>query len=689
MTEIFIRVIEMSVTASIVIGIIFFLRLILRKAPKVFSYALWAAALFRLLCPISFELPSAPIPNIDMSYMNEFAERSAENLFITDMGNATISEYSEPQTEAHEEFTAVPDTVEEPAKKEISIIAIASYIWELAVMVMALRGVVSWIRLSRSLRFAQKMGGNVYVSPAISDPFIMGIIRPKIYLPTGLNCTESDLIIRHEKAHMHRGDHIAKLVMYAALCIHCFNPLVWVMFRLFERDMEMSCDEKVTANMTKDEKSDYSQTLLKTASRPMAAFTACFGENGTKQRIKNVLSFKKPAVWVVIVLTVAAVAVSIFLCADRKTDNGTDNIAITSTAENEKTTILTTVKEQEIKESIPEMPTNFEVFSGTEKDAAPLNTINNKEFSPSVFCYDNDTVYFSWKGSVYSYNEADNALEELFKANAYSLNYYNGKLYYIENNDYVISRNITFVDGPLFCYDLNDGSNKIICDNNISMPVVSDDGIFYVKYSVEGDPLPTGVYKLNEESGKSERVCNGFSYIEYNDLKYSYLPGNSENNQIRFYFTNGDNALLLDNIRSRKESLYGDDMYYISRDDGSLNRLSMLTGENTVKIIYNEDFFNSYYPDMADTYASAGQQLSLSDYTVFNDEIWFYGIGLNRYDEVENRIVSHYANFTAHSLYSSNNAMYAVISETVNGMDVFHFAKISINGNTAEAKILK
>ena len=324
MTEIFIKVIEMSVTASIVIGVVMVLRLFLRKAPKVFSYVLWAAALFRLLCPISFELPSAPIPSVEIPYSAEVGERNADGLFIAhnDVEIAPAPEYSEPQTTIPQQVTAVSEPVSEtPVKREINYLAIASYIWAFAVIIMAFRGIISWARLSHSLRSAQKIGGNVYVSPAISDPFIMGIIRPKIYLPTGLSCTESDLIIRHEKAHMHRGDHIAKLVMYGALCVHCFNPLVWLMFRLFERDMEMSCDENVTANMTKEQKADYSQTLLKISAKPTAAFTACFGENGTKQRVKNVLSFKKPAVWVVIVLTVAAAVVSVVLCVSRE-NNG-------------------------------------------------------------------------------------------------------------------------------------------------------------------------------------------------------------------------------------------------------------------------------------------------------------------------------------------------------------------------------
>lgn len=342
MTDIFIRVIEMSATASIVIGAVIVLRLILRRAPKVFSYALWAAALFRLLCPVSFELPSAPIPSVDIPYSTDVGDRNADRLFIThnDVEIAPAPEYTESQTAVSQQVTAVSEPVSEiPVKREINLLAVASYIWSLAVIIMAFRGVASWVKLSRTLRSAQKMGENVYLSPAISDPFIMGIFRPRIYLPTGLSCTESDLIIRHEKAHMHRGDHIAKLVMYIALCVHCFNPLVWVMFRLFERDMEMSCDERVTADMTREQKADYSQTLLKISAKPTAAFTACFGESGTKQRVKNVLSFKKPAVWVIIVLAVAAVAVSVVLCVSRENDGSsipTDAVDSNDTFTSEK-----------------------------------------------------------------------------------------------------------------------------------------------------------------------------------------------------------------------------------------------------------------------------------------------------------------------------------------------------------------
>lgn len=332
MTDIFIKVIEMSITASVVIAVIIVLRLLLRKAPKVFSYVLWAAALFRLLCPISFELPAAPVPSIELPYISNASDYSTNGLLMpnTAPDNAAFPEaavQSEPDAQTQDMTQIQPSPAETaPAKKQINFIIFASYIWAAAVIAMAFRGVISWARLSKALRSAQKAGKNVYVSPAISDPFIMGIIRPKIYLPTGLSYAESELIIRHEKAHMHRGDHIAKLIMYAALCIHCFNPFVWVMFRLFERDMEMSCDEKVTADMTKEQKADYSQTLLKISSRPAAVFTANFGESSVRERVKNVLSFKKPAVWFIIILTIAAAAVSVVLCADRR--NADNNYAL-------------------------------------------------------------------------------------------------------------------------------------------------------------------------------------------------------------------------------------------------------------------------------------------------------------------------------------------------------------------------
>lgn len=250
MTEIFLKVVEMSLTGAVVIAVIILLRLALRKAPKVFSYILWTAALFRLLCPMSFELPVAPIPSLMLpSLESDYAE-----------ADGTLSESAvviSENTEANEQVMVYNSAVSSPEPKRVNVIDAAAYLWAVCAAAMLLHGAVSWARLSHRLKNAQRISGNVYASAAVSDPFVMGIVRPKIYLPTGLSAAESELVIKHERTHIRRGDHIAKLVMYCALCIHFFDPLVWIMFRLFEQDMEMSCDEKVTADMTDGEKADY------------------------------------------------------------------------------------------------------------------------------------------------------------------------------------------------------------------------------------------------------------------------------------------------------------------------------------------------------------------------------------------------------------------------------------------------
>lgn len=315
MTDIFIKVVEMSLNASVVIAVIMLLRLALRKAPKVFSYVLWTAALFRLLCPISLELPAAPIPKIEIPLYAENAEISKNKIAVDAASSKAV--FGQNETAQN-----VSDMVQTSLKTDrIPILTVISFIWVFCAATMLLHGAVSWAKLSRRLKSAEYISENIYVSDKISDPFIMGIIRPKIYLPMGLSYAEKELILKHERAHIRRGDHIAKPLMYCALCIHCFDPMIWIMFRLFERDMEMSCDEKVTADMTNSQKADYSQALLKFSVKPTISFAACFGENSTKRRIKNVLSFKKPAVWTVIVLTAAVIAVSVLLCTNRSNND--------------------------------------------------------------------------------------------------------------------------------------------------------------------------------------------------------------------------------------------------------------------------------------------------------------------------------------------------------------------------------
>lgn len=314
MTDIFLKILSMSVTSAVVIGVIIMLRLPLKKAPKIFSYILWAAALFRLLCPFAFELPSAPVAPVSF----ETSERSEYEM----LPNSLESPYPTFDVKDNNEVViytseSVNAPVYNKTKKAADFIA---YFWAAGASAMIVCGLVSYFRLKKRLEGAKENNG-IFLSEKINDPFIIGIIKPRIYLPVNLSEEESKLIILHEKTHMKRLDHIAKIIMYISLCIHWFNPLVWVMFRLFERDMEMSCDESAAAKLSENEKAAYSEALLKFSIKPAAAFTACFGESGTKQRIKNILGFRKPAVWVIIILALSVLTAVTVLSVNKRREN--------------------------------------------------------------------------------------------------------------------------------------------------------------------------------------------------------------------------------------------------------------------------------------------------------------------------------------------------------------------------------
>jgi beta-lactamase regulating signal transducer with metallopeptidase domain len=174
------------------------------------------------------------------------------------------------------------------------------------------------IKLYLKLKSAKPVFDNVYEMNSIKTPFIFGVIKPKIYLPTGLSENERTYIIKHEQTHIRRFDHIIKPFAFLVLCVHWFNPLVWAAFFLMSEDMEMSCDESVIKQMGNEIKKDYSTSLLylSTGRRIIGGCPLAFGENNTKGRIINILNYKKPAFWVVIVAVIAVVAISVGLMSN-------------------------------------------------------------------------------------------------------------------------------------------------------------------------------------------------------------------------------------------------------------------------------------------------------------------------------------------------------------------------------------
>ena len=309
MDQLFLKILGMSMTASAVTAVVILLRLMLKKAPKIFSYLLWAAVFFRLLCPFEINLPKAPVTPVSVEITNEIpqSESVSGNYGSMAFSHGTVHIYSDPSQH----------------KTYIAAVA-ASLTWICGMTAMAAYGTVSYIKLKRMLKGSKHCEGNAFASDRITNAFIIGIFRPRIYIPSGFDDSKKAFILKHESVHLKRGDHIVKLIMFAALCIHWFNPLVWLSFKLCERDMEMSCDEAVTKNMDRKGRADYSQALLEISSGKTAMFTACFSESGTKQRIKNVLNFRKPAVWIIILGTAAAVIAFLMIFSGKRADTASD-----------------------------------------------------------------------------------------------------------------------------------------------------------------------------------------------------------------------------------------------------------------------------------------------------------------------------------------------------------------------------
>ena len=314
MTDLFLKVLDMSITASWVILAVMVVRLLLRKAPKKYSYALWVAALFRLLCPVSLQ---SVVSAFNFKPFRQAAQSTGELQFIPrdvviPSVNTEIPAVTTTPPVADAVIDATMPIVDNPplaaVTPEISVnpmqilLFAGMIIWLVGVAAMVTVSVVNYIRLRKGLQFATRMEGNIWQCETVRSPFLVGLIKPKIYLPYGLDGQTQEYILAHEQYHLKRFDHIAKLLGYAALTIHWFNPLCHLAFRTMNRDMEMSCDEYVLdRNNIPTTQYSYSLLTIATNRRFPAATPLAFAESGVKERMINVLKWKKPKKWVSVV----------------------------------------------------------------------------------------------------------------------------------------------------------------------------------------------------------------------------------------------------------------------------------------------------------------------------------------------------------------------------------------------------
>lgn len=319
MDAVFLKLLNMSITAGWIILAVLVLRLLLRRMPKRFICALWAIAAVRLVCPLSFEsafslIPSAETVSIEVvRYEKETA---------VDSGVPVIDDVLNPVM--RDNFTRAPGASVNPLQVWIWA---ASVVWVVGMAVMFGYAVVSYLRIRKQVQESVPLWDkldNIRLCDAVQSPFILGIVRPQIYLPSGMDEEQMNCVLAHERVHLRRGDHIWKPFAFLLLSVYWFHPLVWAAYFLFCRDIELACDERSVRDMDLDGKKAYCQALLACSmpKRVMLSYPLAFGEGRVKQRVKLVLHYRKPAFWVMAAAAILCAAVAVCFLTDPRKDGG-------------------------------------------------------------------------------------------------------------------------------------------------------------------------------------------------------------------------------------------------------------------------------------------------------------------------------------------------------------------------------
>lgn len=317
MNEVFVKLANMSVAAGWLILAVLVLRLLLKKAPRWITCLLWALVAVRLVCPVSLQSPVS-------------AYQVATPAAVQDDGGVTYFQYvhasgDKPSIQLDVE-TIRPagitpgqqDTAADTSHTVTRYMPPYVTIWLAVGGALLLYGLVSTLRLRYRVRESMRLRENIWLCDAVTSPFLLGILRPRIYLPSGMDEGQTDYVLAHEHAHLQRGDHIWKPLGYLLLAVHWFNPLVWVAYWLFCRDIETACDERVVRGMGVEDKKAYSMALLSCSQgrRMVLACPVAFGEVGVKSRIKAVLHYKKPGFWIVLAAVLACIVVAVCFLTD-------------------------------------------------------------------------------------------------------------------------------------------------------------------------------------------------------------------------------------------------------------------------------------------------------------------------------------------------------------------------------------
>lgn len=326
MDDIFLKLVNLSISASWLILAVLVLRFVLKKAPKWVMPLLWGVVALRLVCLFSIESALSLIPSAE-TIPSEIVTETREPVLYE---QATLDIVTNP---------TLPSAAEVPvgvSRQQAQVdFNIYSVLWLAGMAALLVHALVSAGKLKRKLATAILLRDNIYESEFVDSPFVFGVVKPNIYLPMHMDEGTAAYVIAHERAHLARRDHWWKVLGYLVLALHWFNPLVWVAYILFCRDIELACDEKVVKGLDGAARADYSQALLSCAApgRAVAACPLAFGEGNIKTRVKSALHYKKPAFWVAAAAVLAVVIVAVCFLTNPKSDIDAETLLGTSRGE--------------------------------------------------------------------------------------------------------------------------------------------------------------------------------------------------------------------------------------------------------------------------------------------------------------------------------------------------------------------
>ena len=440
MSAVFLKILNMSISASWIAATVLLLRLCLKRAPKWWNVLLWGLVAVRLMLPFSVESALSLLPRAEVV--------SPAHIVPSVPGEAAP-------------MIGGAAAIASGAKTQLPIWTILTWVWLFGVLVLVLYTMVSTLRLRHQVREAVRLRGNIYQSEQVASPFVLGILRPRIYLPYHMDSREAQHVLAHEQAHLRRGDHFWKPLGFLLLTIHWFNPLMWLSYAMLCRDIELACDETVIRDLGGEQRADYMQALVACSvnRRRIAACPLAFGETGVKERVKSVMNYKKPTLWVMLLALALSVVLAGCFLTDPKDTNSDRTAATASSSEEADPDTADSAPEESAQPA--EQDALRESLSTTESDSL----ISDERIGQAVLEHYADTVQ---DGQIHVESHAILAQDDndgmltvylLVLQETYSVD---GETLTLENGSYVPTA-ITFSiaasgDSPLEYWEPSDGS---------------------------------------------------------------------------------------------------------------------------------------------------------------------------------------------------------------------------------------